>query len=412
MAELDIQYLSRVVERARTTDEDAFAELYAATYQRQYMFSYCYLGNEESAHKALVETYLHADRHLKDLEDPRLFVSWISQINFRVCYNMGMKQRIDGISTEDVSEGDPIIQTKQILALPFSESQALFLHYDRGMTVKDIAYLMDISGAAVRQYLKSGSERLGEEGPLSLYQKKTKGQQNRAKRDRNITLKNEEAQTILDEIYEGREKAPCQVPLDVLTTYVVYRKDRYRFQKTGLIVIMLLFLILPVFFYVPEVSLESQGTDEQTEMILHVDSLFPIQDVKAFTDGKINPVSEVEKGVYKIHPSVNGEMLVEVTVWNGQKVTTSTTIDCFDTESPYLKENYVEDGKLYLLFADDQSGIDFSTLQIISETGIELTADIADTDKGEVIIEIPTESLEIYLEDRKGNLLQLSIEIR
>ena len=36
MADLDYQYLAKIVIRAQAGDSDAFAELYAATYQKQY----------------------------------------------------------------------------------------------------------------------------------------------------------------------------------------------------------------------------------------------------------------------------------------------------------------------------------------------------------------------------------------
>ena len=43
MASLDYQYLAQLVKRAQMGDSDAFAELYVATYLRQYRFSYRYL---------------------------------------------------------------------------------------------------------------------------------------------------------------------------------------------------------------------------------------------------------------------------------------------------------------------------------------------------------------------------------
>ena len=39
MADLDYQYLAKTVIRAQTGDSDAFAELYAATYQKLYSFA-------------------------------------------------------------------------------------------------------------------------------------------------------------------------------------------------------------------------------------------------------------------------------------------------------------------------------------------------------------------------------------
>lgn len=38
--ELDYDYLAKLVERTQMGDSDAFAELYTATYQKQYRFAY------------------------------------------------------------------------------------------------------------------------------------------------------------------------------------------------------------------------------------------------------------------------------------------------------------------------------------------------------------------------------------
>lgn len=180
MAELDYNYIAGLVQRAILGDSDAFAELYASTYQKQYIFACSYLKDEFLAQDALQETYITALKNIGSLKDPRLFVSWLNQINFRVCYNMSGKQsrinaeteefnnemldqRVDhGPSAESqvilVDEKEYIMQ--QVLALPFSESQAIFLHYYKNMKIDQIAYMMEISKSSVKRYLASGKERL------------------------------------------------------------------------------------------------------------------------------------------------------------------------------------------------------------------------------------------------------------
>lgn len=88
MESLDYKYIAKLVTRAHMGDSDAFAELYAATYQREYLFSYRYLRDEYLAQDALQETYILALKNLSKLKDPMLVISWLNQINFRVCYNL------------------------------------------------------------------------------------------------------------------------------------------------------------------------------------------------------------------------------------------------------------------------------------------------------------------------------------
>ena len=186
MEALDYKYIAKLVSRAQIGDSDAFAELYAATYQRQYLYAYHYLKDEYLAQDALQETYVLALKNLAKLKEPTLVISWLNQINFRVCYNLHKKQQryysemiIDsndsfdtdfntgnGISYQSSPEEAVIkVDSKeylmnQILNLPFTESQVILMKYYQNLKLNDIAQLMDISRSSVKRYLASGRERL------------------------------------------------------------------------------------------------------------------------------------------------------------------------------------------------------------------------------------------------------------
>lgn len=185
MEALDYKYIAKLVSRAQIGDTDAFAELYAATYQRQYLYAYHYLKDEYLAQDALQETYILALKNLVKLKDPTLVISWLNQINFRVCYNLHKKQKL--YNSEMVIDNDAVLEgsldagdlfyhdspeeavikvdskdylMKQILNLPFTESQVILMKYYQNLKLNDIAQLMDISRSSVKRYLASGQERL------------------------------------------------------------------------------------------------------------------------------------------------------------------------------------------------------------------------------------------------------------
>lgn len=182
MATWDYNYIADLVIRAQSSDSDAFAELYAATYQRQYHFSYRYLKDEYLAQDALQETYIVALKNISKLKEPSLVIAWLNQINFRICYNLNTKQQryrqemteYDGSAEEPPappdSGSDPestVIEVdsrkylmNQILKLPFTESQVILLKYYQHMKQDEIAQLMDISRSSVKRYLSSGLKRL------------------------------------------------------------------------------------------------------------------------------------------------------------------------------------------------------------------------------------------------------------
>lgn len=93
MAALDYNYMAELVVNAQGGNSDAFAELYAATYQKQYQFAYSYLKDMYLAQDALQETYIIALKELSKLKDPMLLVAWLNQINFRVCFQLHKKQK-------------------------------------------------------------------------------------------------------------------------------------------------------------------------------------------------------------------------------------------------------------------------------------------------------------------------------
>lgn len=186
MESLDYKHIANLVLHAQMGSSDAFAELYAATYQKQYLFSYHYLKDEYLAQDALQETYILALKNLAKLKDPTLVISWLNQINFRVCYALNKKQaryNQEMTATDDMllnipsSDGDnsryssspedAVIQIdsdkylmNQILNLPFTESQVILMKYYRNLKLDEIAHLMDISRSSVKRYLHSGRERL------------------------------------------------------------------------------------------------------------------------------------------------------------------------------------------------------------------------------------------------------------
>ena len=190
MSALDYNYVADLVINAQLGDSNAFAELYAATYQRQYHFAYCYLKDEHLAQDALQETYIMALKNLTKLKDPMLVVAWLNQINFRVCYQLQKKQQrydaemIDynsinpetnrlpahsGPSASSVGSNpeDLIVRVdsqeyimNQILKLPFTEAQVIILKFYRNLKYSEIAQLMDISQSSVKRYLNSGKTHL------------------------------------------------------------------------------------------------------------------------------------------------------------------------------------------------------------------------------------------------------------
>lgn len=178
MNDYDYKHLAELVAAAQTGDSNAFAELYTATYEKQYQYAYRYLRDEYLAQDALQEVYIAALRGIHTLKNPRLFPSWLNQINFRVCFELSRKlKRFPTASEEETSQyqgpasnetpeelvgralqNDEIL--KQVKQLPYQESRAIIMKYYYEMPLEDIAEELHISLSSVKRYLASGRNRL------------------------------------------------------------------------------------------------------------------------------------------------------------------------------------------------------------------------------------------------------------
>jgi len=180
MKELNVHYIAGLVLRAQSSDSDAFAELYAMTYNKVYNYTRHYLRDDDLAQDALQEVFILALRNLNKLNDPTLFIAWLNRICFNVCYDMSNKAKVtsDQISDPDTMELVPDdgpgnnpethYQTKDekqrlnqaLNSLPFHEKQALVMRYYNNMKLEEIATVMEISRSSVKRYIASGQDKL------------------------------------------------------------------------------------------------------------------------------------------------------------------------------------------------------------------------------------------------------------
>ncbi len=178
MPALDYDYIAKLVRRTKKGDSNAFAELYTATYQKQYHFTCRYVKDPYLAQDVLQDVYIIVLKNIHALKNPRLFVSWLNQINFRVCFDVCNKIKKQ---PESPSSGDDLMlflsdasgpediaieHSEQreiqadILNLPPKEAQAIIMKYYNDMTIDEIADAMDLSKSTVKRQLASGKKRL------------------------------------------------------------------------------------------------------------------------------------------------------------------------------------------------------------------------------------------------------------
>ena len=185
MAELDYDYLAELVRKTQRGDSEAFAELYTATYQKQYRFAYRYVKDPYLAQDILQDVYILVLKNIDTLKNPRLFVSWLNQITFRICFDVCQKhtrheQELSYVTEmaqeknfqlhpdtmthnpekQVMDQFDQTTLMASVLELQPQYAQALIMRYFNDMSIDEIADAMNCSRSTIKRRLSKGKKLL------------------------------------------------------------------------------------------------------------------------------------------------------------------------------------------------------------------------------------------------------------
>lgn len=180
MWEPDHKYIAALVIRAQKNDQDAFTQLYNLTYNRVYNYARHYLRDDYLAQDALQEVYISVLRNLNKIKDPTLFIAWLNQICFHVCYDLTKKMNpLSQSATEDalleaIRDDRPFSNpedravaddsyrhlAKALETIPVNERQCIIMKYYNNMKLDDIASATGFSKSTVKRYIASGEKAL------------------------------------------------------------------------------------------------------------------------------------------------------------------------------------------------------------------------------------------------------------
>lgn len=179
MKEPNHQYLASLVIQTQHGNNNAFAELYALTYGKVYNYARHYMKDDFLAQDAVQEVYISVLKNINKINDPTLFIAWLNQIGFHVCYDMCKKTNQEyGVSDPEIfeiikdehiySNPEAHLQKKDersrlqeaISILPLNEQQVIIMRYYNNMKINDIADATGFSLSSVKRYLASGQDKL------------------------------------------------------------------------------------------------------------------------------------------------------------------------------------------------------------------------------------------------------------
>ena len=173
------EYIAGLVVKVLNGDQSAFAELYSMTCDKVFAYTGRYLRDEFLAEDAVQEIYILAYKNIQKLNDPSLFVAWLNQISFRVCYDLDKKRKgedtdvnsellsevvgTDSFSNpeETIANNDEYSRLNEALEkLSPADKQFLTLRYYKNKKIDDIAEMTGLSKSTVKRHINTAVENL------------------------------------------------------------------------------------------------------------------------------------------------------------------------------------------------------------------------------------------------------------
>lgn len=213
------------------------------------------------------------------------------------------------------------------------------------------------------------------------------------------------AEQILQNAFDLCVREPNSVPLETLVSYSGYRRERYSLQRGVIVCMLALFLLLPLLFIAPKLSVTPREDAAAGHPVydLTVSTRFPIRQVRASIDGRTVPVTEAGDRVYRVQPERNGELTLTATLVNRQTAVETVTVSGADAQPPTLISTENGVGVLILTLSDDLSGVDYASVTVTAPDGTVSGPESVDPDKGEVVVPYPETYVDVSVSDNAGN---------
>jgi RNA polymerase sigma-70 factor (ECF subfamily) len=165
-----------LVSLARCGDHKAFEELVERHKQKAYRIAFDFTRDREEAKDLSQEAFLRAYTHLRNFDGRSGFYTWFYRILVNVC--LDYKRRKQRTSTEEFNEAvehqvepshaspKPLAPEQQVLAgqlsrkvsaaleaLPLKQRTAFILRNNQGLSIKEIAAMMQTAEGTVKVHL-------------------------------------------------------------------------------------------------------------------------------------------------------------------------------------------------------------------------------------------------------------------
>lgn len=223
------------------------------------------------------------------------------------------------------------------------------------------------------------------------------------------------ATKMLEDIFDESNVTPNTVPVEALAGYDDFERARFLPQRILLIAVIILWLLLPLMFFAPKYEISQVRMNEQNLPVytVEVTSHMPVRAVEALLNGESIQIYAKDSKTYAVEPSSNGTLEIRVTALNKQTTVRSVEVTAVDDMGPKLVSSRMDDSRVYLQMAENGTGINYESIYAIgAESGDIVRPESYNKETGTIVFQFPKERMDIYIPDKRGNALHLSMQMQ
>ena len=221
------------------------------------------------------------------------------------------------------------------------------------------------------------------------------------------------ASQILEQVFAEVDAEPNTVPVEALTAYQNYRRPGMLRRIAAAAAAILLLAVILLLAWPPSYTVTSDGGPTGMPVYtIRVSGPLPVRSVTASLDGQALLPAEAGKNTWEVSPDHNGALQVKVTLFNYRDREKTVQVTDVDLEAPELLDGEETPDGFILTVRDTGCGLDPQGTYALGLSGSVYFPDgFEDTGSGAAQISFvwPGEEMDIYVSDKAGNELRLSV---
>ncbi|HKR64149.1 MAG TPA: sigma-70 family RNA polymerase sigma factor [Thermoanaerobaculia bacterium] len=158
------------LDRARTGDHDAFAELIEQHEAMVYSLAWHFFSDRGRAEEIAQDVFLQLYRSLDTIESDAHLLFWLRQVTTRRCIDQTRRARMKAVSLDDAAEvqsidrpADPLLERRLralIAELPDMQRAVVTLRYQEDLDPSDICRIVGVPVNTVKSHLHRALQAL------------------------------------------------------------------------------------------------------------------------------------------------------------------------------------------------------------------------------------------------------------